>query len=474
MTELTTQCFFAKLLYSLTKNSTFVIGTEIAFLIGLVSIWYLYRSKNRKKLTEKEKESMIERWVPESLIDDTPENHPALLNKRIVSETSGKQITINGHNCLNLATHNYLGLLNSSDIKESAIAAVRKYGVGSCGPRGFYGTIDVHLELEERLAKFMHMEESVVYSYGFSTIASAIAAYCKRGDLLFVDECVNFSIQKGIDASRSKVFYFKHNDVTDLERLLKEQDAIDRKNPKKASKIRRFIIVEAIYVNTGEICPLSDVVDLRKRYKLRLILDESVSFGTLGSHGRGLTEHLNINRDEVDLICSTLENAIGSIGGFSVGTTFIVDHQRLSGLGYCFSASAPPLLAQAAIAALDHFENEPEMFTELNEKCKQLNEKLKCLTQFTFRGHELSPIKHLYLKNVNKQRSEKVDILEKIVDKCIEQKLAIVNATYLENAEKYCPEPSLRVIANRLLTNDDIQFAFDTIERVSSEVLSSL
>lgn len=174
-----------------------------------------------------EKESIIQKWIPEELIADVPENHPVLINKRIVTTSSGKQIIINGRNCLNLATHNYLGLLNSPDIKESAIAAVRKYGVGSCGPRGFYGTIgeeqreldlcclkmtmrwncfvtffslrhtldsvfffqnfisDVHLELEERLAKFMQMEESVVYSYGFSTIASAIAAYCKRGDLVF-------------------------------------------------------------------------------------------------------------------------------------------------------------------------------------------------------------------------------------------------------------------------------------------------
>lgn len=106
---------------------------------------------------------------------------------------------------------------------------------------------------------------------------------------------MNFSIQKGIDASRSKVFYFKHNDIEDLERLLKAQDAIDRKNPKKAAKIRRFIIVEAIYLNTGEMCPLQQIVELRKRYKLRLFLDESVSFGSLGEHGRGITEYLNVD-----------------------------------------------------------------------------------------------------------------------------------------------------------------------------------
>lgn len=111
----------------------------------------------------------------------------------------------------------------------------------------------------------------------------------------FSDECVNFAIQKGLDASRSKIVYFKHNDAKDLERLLKDQDKIDRKNPKKASKIRRFIIVEAIYMNTGEICPLPEIVELRKQYKLRLILDESVSFGSLGKNGRGITEYFDVN-----------------------------------------------------------------------------------------------------------------------------------------------------------------------------------
>lgn len=106
---------------------------------------------------------------------------------------------------------------------------------------------------------------------------------------------MNFSIQKGLDASRSQITYFKHNDASDLERLLAEQDVNDRRNAKKAANKRRFIIVEAIYQNTGELCPLDKIVELRKRYKLRLILDESVSFGVLGTNGRGITEHMNIN-----------------------------------------------------------------------------------------------------------------------------------------------------------------------------------
>lgn len=109
------------------------------------------------------------------------------------------------------------------------------------------------------------------------------------------DEYVSFPIQKGIDASRSKTIFFKHNDMADLERHLQIQEAFDKKNPKKAAKTRKFLIAEAIYMNTGEICPLNELVELRKKYKLRLILDESVSFGTIGKNGRGLTEFLNVD-----------------------------------------------------------------------------------------------------------------------------------------------------------------------------------
>lgn len=116
------------------------------------------------------------------------------------------------------------------------------------------------------------------------------------GHVIFCsDEAVNFAIQKGLDASRSTIVYFKHNDAKDLERLLKEQEKSDLKNPKKAQKTRRFLVAEGIYLNTGELCPLAELVELRKRYKLRLFLDESVSFGTLGKTGRGLTEHLNVD-----------------------------------------------------------------------------------------------------------------------------------------------------------------------------------
>lgn len=203
--------------------------------------------------------------------------------------------------------------------------------------------------------------------------------------------------------------------MLDLEAKLLEQQKLDIKNPKKAAKTKRFLLAEGIYVNTGEMCPLRELVVLRSKYKLRLFLDESVSFGTIGKCGRGLTEYLDVDKSEVDLISAGLEAAVGSVGGFCVGSHFIVEHQRLSGLGYCFSASQPPLLTQAAISALDVFEKEPKIFTTLNEVSEKVDRKFKELTRLKLRGDPISPVKHLYLKD-DKETSEVDAILRKISD----------------------------------------------------------
>lgn len=147
-------------------------------------------------------------------------------------------------------------------------------------------------------------------------------------------------------------------------------------NPKKAKKIRRFLVLEALYVNYGDICPLKEIMILKKRYKVRLFLDECFSFGVLGKTGRGITEHLDIPSEDIDHISSSLENAISAYGGFCAGSTFIVDHQRLSGLGYCFSASLPSLQAATALAALDILESRPEIIDKLRTNCIQLHNSL--------------------------------------------------------------------------------------------------
>ncbi|KAH8372587.1 hypothetical protein KR009_000147 [Drosophila setifemur] len=453
------------------STPTFALILETFLLISV--IWLLLHRRSggrRRRLTKEEEERIIGSYEPEPLVGDTEPEHP-LLRTRIVQSRVGKHIKVDGHECLNLSSHNYLGFLEDKEILEEACKSLRKYGVGSCGPRGFYGTMDVHLDLEDRIAKFMGLEEAIVYSYGFSTVASAIPAYAKRGDVIFVDEAVNFAIQKGLDASRSTIVFFKHNDVDDLERLLIEQQKRDQNNPKKALRTRRFLVAEGIYMNTGEICPLPQLIGLRQKYKLRLFVDESISFGTLGKGGRGVTEHFNVNRDEVDLISAGMEGSMSTIGGFCVGSHFIAEHQRLSGLGYIFSASLPPMLTQAAISALDRFEREPQIFQELQSTAKKLHQKFSQFTKLLLRGNELSPVKHLYLSEAAENFDKELKLLTELADKCIARGVALVQAAYLQNRERVPVRPSLRIAVNLLLRESDITTAFDIIEGASNGLL---
>ncbi|KAJ1520215.1 hypothetical protein ONE63_004425 [Megalurothrips usitatus] len=441
-------------------------------------LWFIFRKSYKPHhaptMTKEDEERIISEWNPEPLVGPTPQDHPAL-KPHVVTGKAGHYLDVDGHRCLNLATHNYLSFVERKSIEERAVQSIRKYGVGSCGPRGFYGTVDVHLELEEKLAKFMEMEEACVYAYGFSTVASAIPAYAKRGDVIFVDEEVNFAIQKGMDGSRSRIFYFKHNDVKDLERLMVEYEAEAKKNPRKAKVTRRFLVIEGVYMNTGNMCPLPALLELARRFKCRTILDESVSFGTVGETGRGVTEHFGVNRDDVDLIVGSMEWALGSIGGFCVGSSFIVEHQRLSGLGYCFSASLPPLLTAAAMASLEEIEQNPTLLTTLHEKCELVHISLAGLSEvgFSITGHVESPVKHLRLVNPPEDIGKHRSLLHEISQYCIKNGVAIIPAAYLDHMEA-CPRtPSLRITVNVDLTTAEVEEATKLLRQAAATFLSS-
>jgi len=287
------------------------------------------------------------------------------------------------------------------------------------------------------------------------------------------DEAVNFAVQKGLEASRSDVRFFKHNDVKDLERLLEAQRADELRNPKKSKTIRRFLVVEGVYMNNGDICPLPEIVELKVKYKVRLFIDESISFGTLGIHGKGVTEYFGVPSDHVDLIMGSMEYAIPSVGGFCVGTTFVVDHQRLSGLGYCFSASLPPMLAAAAITALDNMEQQPEMFLELNDACRKMHTALSELHHLRLGGHRDTPIKHLRLANSTGCHKHDAQLLRQIANESMKRGVAIICASYLDQSERFLPQPSLRIVVNRLLTDAEMSRAIQVINEACSAVLSS-
>lgn len=448
---------------------------EILLILWIARLLLFTKSykPERTVLTEKEKDELIREWQPEPLVPDVDPEHPILQNmqNRLIQGKIGKYVTINGKKCLNLASMNFLCMSGRKDVEESAVKSLRKYGVGSCGPRGFYGTVDVHLKLEEKLESFMNCEEAIIYSYGFATIASAIPAYSKRGDIIFADEGVHFAIQKGIQASRSEVVYFKHNDLDDLERVLKLQQEEDRKNPKKAKVTRRFMIVEGLYLNYGDICPLPELVRLKHKYKVRIFLDETVSFGTLGKTGRGVSEHFDVPIDEIDLVAGSLEYSLASVGGFCCGKSYVVDHQRLSGLGYCFSASCPPMLAQSAITALEILDESPKMLENLRQLSQYAHEKLKRIKGTHLKGCEISPLFHLYVKE-SRGREEDAAILRKVVQMAEERGIALTQAAYLED-EKFLPRPSIRIPINCELEYEDIDAAVETINSIFESVLST-
>ncbi|KAM9213470.1 serine palmitoyltransferase 1 isoform 1-T1 [Leptosomus discolor] len=445
---------------------------------GILILWIIrllfsktYKLQERSDLTSKEKEELIEEWQPEPLVPPVSKDHPAL-NYNIVSGPPTHIITVNGKECINFASFNFLGLLDNEKVKCAAQASLKKYGVGTCGPRGFYGTFDVHLELEERLAKFMRTEEAIIYSYGFATIASAIPAYSKRGDIVFVDEAACFAIQKGLQASRSNIRLFKHNDMADLERLLKEQETEDQKNPRKARVTRRFIVVEGLYMNTGDVCPLPELIKLKYKYKVRIFLEESLSFGVLGEHGRGITEHFGINIDDIDLISANMENSLASIGGFCCGRSFIIDHQRLSGQGYCFSASLPPLLAAAAIEALNIMEDNPDIFQTLQAKCERIHKALQGISGLKVVGETFSPALHLQLEESCGSRENDVKLLKRVVDYCMNSGIALTQARYLEKEEKCLPPPSIRVVITVEQTEQELDKAASLLKEAAQSVLN--
>eukprot|EP00052_Salpingoeca_macrocollata_P003399 m.35651 g.35651 ORF g.35651 m.35651 type:complete len:473 (-) comp13280_c0_seq1:65-1483(-) len=428
-----------------------------------------------KPLSKKEEDELIAEWEPLPLIAEVqlPEKAPP-----VVEGIIDTHVTIGGQQKINLATFNFLGFGDNKAFQKQAEQVIRKYGVGSCGPRGFYGTIDVHLNLETELAQFFGAEEAIIYSYGFSTIASVIPAYSKRGDVIFYDEAVSFPTQRGLIASRSDLRPFKHNDMNSLEDLLKKQAEDDKKNPKKAKVTRRFLVVEGVYPNTGNIAPLKKLVELKYKYKVRLVLEESFSFGALGRTGRGLTEHADVPVEDVDMLVGSLENALGSIGGFCVGRTFVVDHQRLSGQGYCFSASLPPYLAVTSSSALKELQQNSGLVANRRRAMAFLRSRLNKLRGLVLAGDPEAPILHLCLdvaqQNAAPTIAEQDALLQRVVDHAMEHGVALTKAAHVREEELGHPQPSIRLAVSPNHKESDLDTAAKAIQAAAQAVFQSL
>eukprot|EP00960_Hanusia_phi_P069539 767112-Hanusia_phi.AAC.1 len=195
----------------------FFVEAVLVIVIG----YLLFQKKHKplqgsENLTQEEVDALCEQWTPDPLVTKEASASVVKRSERVVSSHQGCRVVINGKETINFASFDFLNMLNEASIKDECEQTIRKYGVGSCGPRGFYGTIDVHLELERELAEFYGAEGGIIYSYDAATASSIIPAFLKRGDLVIRDEAISYSLQAGIDLSRAYVKEFRHNDMADL------------------------------------------------------------------------------------------------------------------------------------------------------------------------------------------------------------------------------------------------------------------
>jgi len=286
---------------------------------------------------------------------------------RVIESAQDPEVIMNGRRMIMVGSNNYLGLTNHPQVKEAAIEAVRKYGSGCAGSRFLNGTLDIHVKLEEKLARFIRKEAALVFSTGFQVNLGVISALVGKDDVMIIDKMDHASIIDGCRLSYGEVKKFRHNDMADLERILKENS--DR---------GKLIIVDGVFSMEGDIVNLPKVVKLAKLHGARVMVDDAHGIGVLGKTGRGTAEHFGLE-DEVDLIMGTYSKSLASIGGFIAGSEKVVHYIKHFARALIFSASPPPASVAAVSAAIDIIDNEPERIERLWKNTRKMLMGLKDL-----------------------------------------------------------------------------------------------
>lgn len=347
------------------------VRSAVELFLVIFAVRYLLApsySTNRAKhvpLTEDEIDDLVEDWTPEPLANEETELERIENDKRpVIAGPAGPKTKLqNGKTVTNLASYNHYNFASNPDLLNKAVNTVRTYGVGPCSPPGFYGTQDVHMKSEADIAAHLGVPACIIYAQSFSTISSVIPAFSKRGDIIVADKAVNYPIRKGLQISRSQVRWYEHNDMADLERVL--QRVVKEGQGKPLT--RRFIVTEGLFENVGDVVDLPKLIELKLKYKFRVILDETWSYGILGRTGRGVTEQQNVDPENVDLLIGGLAGALASGGGFCAGSDEVVEHQRLSAASYTFSAALPALLATTASETVALLQEQPSIIQGLRE-----------------------------------------------------------------------------------------------------------
>ena len=308
---------------------------------------------------------------------------------RVITSKQGPEVTMGGHKVLMFGSNAYTGLTDDDRVIAAAHKALDKYGSGCAGSRFLNGTLDIHVQLEQELAAFEHKDDALCFSTGFSVNSGVLAVVVGRGDYIICDDRDHASIVDGRRLSFATQLHYKHNDMEDLERVLK-------KLPDDAVKL---IVVDGVFSMEGDLAKLPEIIELKHKYNCSVMVDEAHGLGVFGKQGRGVCHHFGLE-NEVDLIMGTFSKSLASIGGFIASDKDTINYLRHTCRTYIFSASDTPAATAAALEALHIIQQEPERIEHL---WKVTNYALKRFREEGFEiGDTESPIIPLYVRDVDK------------------------------------------------------------------------
>ena len=287
---------------------------------------------------------------------------------RTISSPQDPVVTMDGRKVIMLGSNNYLGLTNHEAVKEASQHALAKYGTGCAGSRLLNGTLDVHVELEERLARFMNAEAVLTFSTGYQVNLGVLSCLLGRHDVAVLDNMDHASIIDGVRLGFCKTLKYKHNDMADLEAKIARID--DKKG--------KMIIVDGVFSMEGDVANLPEITRIAEAHGARIFVDDAHGIGVFGANGRGVAEHFDLE-DSVDLIGGTFSKSLATVGGFVAGSAPVIDYIKHHARSGIFSAAMPPSAAAAVIKAIDILESEPERRKQLWETTNYMMRELQSL-----------------------------------------------------------------------------------------------
>lgn len=298
---------------------------------------------------------------------------------RPISSAQEPVVQMDGDDVIMLGSNNYLGLTSHPEVKQASIEASERYGTGCAGSRLLNGTLDIHVELEERLAEFMRRDAVLTFATGYQVNAGVLSCLLDRHDIAFLDALDHASILDGVRLSFGRSHKFKHNDMDDLRARLAQA-------PKDRGKL---IAVDGVFSMEGDVANLPEIVELKREFDTRLMVDDAHGIGVLGAHGRGTGEHFGLEH-EIDLVMGTFSKSLAAIGGFVAGSEPVIEFIRHHARSAIFSAAPPPSSCGAVLKAIEIIEREPERQKQLWENTEYMKREIESLGFNT--GASASPV----------------------------------------------------------------------------------